>query len=276
MLLACSAAGDKLKPLVIEKSLKPRCFRGIDKAALPITYRTNKKAWMTSSLFKEWLERLNSKMHLQGRHILLFVDNCGAHPDIQLTNIKMLFLPPNTTSRLQPCDAGIIAAFKAHYRKRLMRHVLAEMDDARTATELSKRVDMLDAIRWLYLAWASVSSDTIAKCFAKCGFGEMADVEAEAYMLPPEGAAYDELLGVVSWGDYVAMDEATSTTDIASRRQLRPLQSPRRWPWDMWENLYRLRCSQMMRLWWKPSRSCRTLFKNIALNRLQWLSRSPF
>ena len=141
VLLACSAAGDKLKPLVIGKSLKPRCFRGIDKAALPITYRTNKKAWMTSSLFKEWLERLNSKMHLQGGHILLFVDNCGAHPDIQLTNTRMLFLPPNTTSRLQPCDAGIIAAFKAHYRKRLMRHVLAEMDDARTATELSKRLD---------------------------------------------------------------------------------------------------------------------------------------
>ena len=32
----------------------------------------------------------------------------------------------------------------------------------------------------------------------------------------PEGSAYDELLGVVSWGDYVAMDEATSTADIAS------------------------------------------------------------
>ena len=95
MLLACSTAGDKLKPLVIGKWLKPRCFRGVDKA--------NKKAWMTSSLFKEWLERLNSKMLLQGRHILLFVDNCGAHPDIQLINIRMLFLPPNRTSHLQPC-----------------------------------------------------------------------------------------------------------------------------------------------------------------------------
>ena len=110
----------------------------------------------------------------------------------------MLFLPPNTTSRLQPCGAGIIAAFKAHYRKRLMRHILAEMDDARTATELSKHVDLLDAICWLHLAWASVSSDTVAKCFAMCEFGDVvADVEEEAYMLPPEGAAYDQLLGVV-------------------------------------------------------------------------------
>ena len=35
-------------------------------------------------------------------------------------------------------------------------------------------------------------------------------------MLPPEGAAYDELLGVVSWGEYIGMDKATSTTNIAS------------------------------------------------------------
>ena len=44
VLLACSAAGDKLKPLVIGKSLKPRCFRRVDTAALPVTYRANKKA----------------------------------------------------------------------------------------------------------------------------------------------------------------------------------------------------------------------------------------
>jgi len=87
-----------------------------------------------------------------------------------------VILPPNTTSRLrsyacpQPCDAGIIATVKSHYRKRLVRHVLAEMDTANTATELSKRVDIMDAIGWLWLAWCSVSSSTIIKCFARYGF----------------------------------------------------------------------------------------------------------
>ena len=143
VLLACSAAGKKLTPLPIGKSAKLRCFKGLELATLPVTYRANKKAWMTSVLFKEWVERLNGQMQLQKRNILLFVDNCAAHPDVQASNIKMVFLPPNTMSRLQPCDAGIIAALKAHYRRRLMRHVLAEMDEARAATELSKRVDIL-------------------------------------------------------------------------------------------------------------------------------------
>lgn len=94
VLLACSASGDKLKPLVIGKAENPRCFRGLDKSLLPVTYRSNKKAWMTSTLFQEWLDRLNAKMKIQKRSILLFVDNCAAHPDVEMSNVKVVFLPP--------------------------------------------------------------------------------------------------------------------------------------------------------------------------------------
>ena len=155
----------------------------------------------------------------------MFVDNCAAHPDVQLSNVKLVFLPPNTTSRLQPCDAGIIAAMKAHYRKRLMRHVLAEMDNARTAAELSKKVNLLDAINWVHHAWASVTESAVSKCFAKCGFATNADTvpvdggdgevpQPDGEVLQPDGEAYAELLGTVSWAAYVAMDETASTTDV--------------------------------------------------------------
>jgi len=33
-----------------------------------------------------------------------------------LHSIEILFLPPNTTLRYQPCDQGIINTFKLHYR----------------------------------------------------------------------------------------------------------------------------------------------------------------
>ena len=71
-----------------------------------------------------WVTSINNKMKIQKRKILLLIDNCPAHPPVTASNVKLVFLPPNTTSRLQPCDAGIIRAFKAHYRKRLLRHVL--------------------------------------------------------------------------------------------------------------------------------------------------------
>jgi len=89
---------DKLKPLIIGKPKKPRCFAGVK--SFPVDYTENKKAWMTSELFAEWLSRIDKQMKIQKCKILLFIDNCPAHniiPNCQA--IKVKFLPPNTTSK---------------------------------------------------------------------------------------------------------------------------------------------------------------------------------
>ena len=71
VLLACSAAGEKLKPFVIGQSARPRCFRKLtNPLCLPVMYESNRKAWITSNLFKQWL---NNKMVIY-HSILLFVD----------------------------------------------------------------------------------------------------------------------------------------------------------------------------------------------------------
>ena len=56
LLLGSNMTGtDKLKPLVIGKAAKPRCFKGINIDSLPVLYRANAKAWMTSQIFNWWL-----------------------------------------------------------------------------------------------------------------------------------------------------------------------------------------------------------------------------
>ena len=53
ILLACSAEGEKLTPFVIGRSANPRCFKGLaSSACLPVSYSSNKKAWMTAVLFQ--------------------------------------------------------------------------------------------------------------------------------------------------------------------------------------------------------------------------------
>ncbi|XP_059281701.1 uncharacterized protein LOC132035439 [Lycium ferocissimum] len=88
-------------------------------------YHSNKRVWMTSVIFDEYIRWFDHKTH--GRRILLVVDNCPAHPRNMegLQNVQLLFLPPNMTSKIQPCDAGIIRAFKMHYRNRFY-HVQQE------------------------------------------------------------------------------------------------------------------------------------------------------
>ena len=47
---------DKKKLVVIGKARKPKCFGSVSVEKLPVTYYANTNAWMTSSIFTEWLQ----------------------------------------------------------------------------------------------------------------------------------------------------------------------------------------------------------------------------
>ncbi|XP_035204577.1 tigger transposable element-derived protein 4-like [Stegodyphus dumicola] len=90
---------DKRKLLVIGKSTKPRCIKGLRMDSLPVVYQANRNAWMTSELFKEWLKDWNRELQHQSRKVLLLLGNCAAHPHLDcLTNIQLKFLPPRIHS----------------------------------------------------------------------------------------------------------------------------------------------------------------------------------
>jgi hypothetical protein len=161
--LCCNGDGShKIKALVIGRSAKPRCFKNINLANLGVMYRYNKKAWMTAVLFQEWLRYFDGQMH--GRKVLLLLDNAPSHivTGVRLNNTTVKFLPPNTTSRLQPCDAGIIASFKAHYRRKFVRYLLEQFE---SGSDLSK-LSVLEAILFIRESWQEdVTPTTIANCF---------------------------------------------------------------------------------------------------------------
>ena len=104
----------KLDPLIIGKFAKPRCFANININSLPVTYRNNKKAWMLTTLFQEWLQEFSKQVARRHKNkcVLLFLDNCPSHKTdgISFSNVDIHFLPPNTTARIQPMDAGIISS----------------------------------------------------------------------------------------------------------------------------------------------------------------------
>ena len=81
-LAAANAVGDKLPMFLIRKSKTPRCFKNV--SSLPCRYRSQKKSWMDSALFEEWVRELDVKFHKQSRKIALIIDNCPAHPTIHL------------------------------------------------------------------------------------------------------------------------------------------------------------------------------------------------
>jgi hypothetical protein len=124
--LALNTNGDsseKLDPWIISKSKNPRCLKHINRRLLRIEYRYNKSKWMTGVIMEEYLQWFNNKMH--SRKVLLLLDNFSGHEvGVEfigglegLSNVRIAWLPPNTTSHWQPLDQGIIASFKLLYRR---------------------------------------------------------------------------------------------------------------------------------------------------------------
>lgn len=82
-----------------------------------------------------------------------------------LKNITLNFLPPNTTSLLQPMDQGIINNLKIKYRQRLIKYIL-QCDEKK----IEPNINVLMSIRFLKSAWSDVSVSCISNCFRKAGF----------------------------------------------------------------------------------------------------------
>ncbi|XP_065639650.1 tigger transposable element-derived protein 4-like [Hydra vulgaris] len=89
------------------KSKSPRCFKGIKH--LPCRYRDQNKSWMDSVLFEEWIREMDTKFTKENKKVAFIIGNCPAHPTVDnLKYIELIFLPPNTTSKLQPIDQIVI------------------------------------------------------------------------------------------------------------------------------------------------------------------------
>lgn len=163
IVVGASMIGEKLPLLVIGKSAHPRAFRN---KRVPLDYTHNSKAWMTGYIFQEYVRKIDKRMASNSRHIALIVDNCPSHVRVNnLHFVTLIFLPPNTTSKTQPMDCGVIWSLKAHYRKQLMaKHLIAH--DA----NMTFKSNLLLSLNWLQCSWESVTEETIANCFIKAGF----------------------------------------------------------------------------------------------------------
>ncbi|XP_033729505.1 major centromere autoantigen B-like, partial [Pecten maximus] len=90
---------------------------------------------------------------------------------------------------VDPLDLGIIRAFKARYRKRLMSHLLAKLDSVQNATEMTKCVTVLDCVYWISASWNETTDITVKTCFMQAGFPF---VDPSAQMYPDEEIVDDD------------------------------------------------------------------------------------
>ncbi|KFD54630.1 hypothetical protein M513_04575, partial [Trichuris suis] len=150
----------------------PRALKNIDKASLPVVWKSNPKAWITMPMFQQWfmqdvVPHVRTYCESKGIpfNILLLLDNAPGHPpflDECHPNVKVLPLPPNTTSLIQPMDQGVIAAFKKYYLRRTLQEAVRATEDGKTTlTVFWKKYSIYKAVRNVGSAWEEISPSTM-------------------------------------------------------------------------------------------------------------------
>ncbi|KAG1088583.1 hypothetical protein G6F42_020228 [Rhizopus arrhizus] len=171
--LLCNADGTyKGHPIVVGQSKHPKCFdkqaKLLAKTAVGnshhVEYYHSPNAWMTAEIFTMYIRKLDVAFRRQGRNVALLLDNASVHKTkLQLTNIKLVFLPANTTSKLQALDAGIIANFKAHFRATQYDRALTQYLTGQL--ENPYEMDQVQAMIYIASSWKNVKPETIANCW---------------------------------------------------------------------------------------------------------------
>ena len=86
---------EKLKPVLVGKSEKPRCFKHVIMKNMPVIYRHNASSWMDNKIFREWLKMLNDIFKSVNRFVIMFMDNFSGHIIDTYSNIKVVLFPAN-------------------------------------------------------------------------------------------------------------------------------------------------------------------------------------
>ena len=177
LMVGGNADGHKLKPFLLHKYQKPHCLKGVERSTLPVSFRHNKKAWMTTASFRDYyvnfllpeLRKYCEKENIPFK-ILLLVDNAPSHPDLSDIdpNVKMLFLPPNTTSLIQPMDMGVISILKTNYKYLLLKKAIAAAEGTNIEfLQFLKKINIKIAIDLVAQAWDEVPTSAMSGVWKK-------------------------------------------------------------------------------------------------------------
>ncbi|XP_043529387.1 jerky protein homolog-like [Frieseomelitta varia] len=173
--LCANASGNHKLPLfVINNCENPRALKHCMNN-LPVIYTHNKNAWMNTAVFQLWYHnefkprvRRRQLEENSGGKVLLIIDNFSGHKlsekEMDDGHFKIIFLPPNTSSLIQPMDQGIISKLKKKFRHKLLQRVLLYENGI---SEFYADYDIKDCIDMTNETWSVITSANIFNSWNK-------------------------------------------------------------------------------------------------------------
>jgi hypothetical protein len=190
-ILASSADGDMLPLQLIFQGKTPRCeaqHTASTEAAL-FSFTHSENHWSTQETMKEYMQqviepyiqRMIVKHALpQTSEAVLLLDCWSVHTSDQFRlymkeshkNIRVVYIPPNCTSKLQVADTHLNFPFKRGIRNRFNEHTVNNMLDQLERNEEIQQIDLKLStlkplvVEWCYSAWNSLAKNRDYVCLA--------------------------------------------------------------------------------------------------------------
>ncbi|RAQ51078.1 cenp-B [Aspergillus flavus] len=159
-----SDASERLPLWFVGTAKRPQAFSaaGINIENLGCHWRFNTRAWMTSTIFTEWLLWFDQRM--TGRKVVLLMDGLSAHKfafeevGSQLQNTFIIWIPATPEEKYQPLSQGILFTWKSYWKCKWASYLVHEHDRGWDPISTMK---ILHAIRWAISIWEIDLADDI-------------------------------------------------------------------------------------------------------------------
>ncbi|QMW47093.1 hypothetical protein G4B11_010572 [Aspergillus flavus] len=159
-----SDASERLPLWFVGTAKRPQAFSaaGINIENLGCHWRFNTRAWMTSTIFTEWLLWFDQRM--AGRKVVLLMDGLSAHKfafeevGSQLQNTFIIWIPATPEGKYQPLCQGILFTWKAYWKCKWASYLVHEHD---RGWDPISTMTILHAIRWAISIWEIELADDI-------------------------------------------------------------------------------------------------------------------
>ncbi|KRX26316.1 Calmodulin, partial [Trichinella nelsoni] len=150
---------DRLQLLLVGKSKRPRAKISVQK--LPMVYDYQPKAWMTEDIFFllifiPHVKECQHKTKKSGK-MLLIIDNAPCHSCCELLDcenglFKVVFLPPNVSSLVQPIDHKLL------FKEKLSRTIVHSKGNGGDLVSQLENINFKDCCYMMIAqAWNSIS-----------------------------------------------------------------------------------------------------------------------
>ena len=200
VVLACTADGEKLNPMVIFKRMT------IPREDFPqgIVVHCNKKGWMNKDVMKFWTESCfrTRPGGFFNRHSLVIMDSMASHRDTEVQRFlresggHIAIIPGGLTCKLQPLDVSVNHPFKTYIRQEWESWMRSD-SHSYTPTGRQKRATYSEVCGWIVRAWSRITRETIKNGFRAAGLiddpesdhsSEESELELDDYLRFDDGS----------------------------------------------------------------------------------------